>query len=317
MTVLIISGDADPTTNRVVRELDKRSTPVFRCDVGWFPAGLALDAVLDGSRWRGSLGTPHRAVRLEDLRSVLFRGPTGFTFEAGLSPAELRHVRLEARLGLGGVLMSLPVLWCNHPARQADAGYKPLQLAVAAQCGFLVPATMVTNDPEAVLRFTASVPHVVSKVLGVNRIDDGAVVRIAYTRFLETSDLVDLEGVRTTAHLFQEWLEKSYEVRVVAVGSALFAVAIHAHSAASRIDWRSDYEALSYSVVDLPKEVAASIRRFLEAFGLAFAAFDFVVTTDGRWRFLEANPAGQYGWLEDVVDVPISAAVADFLAGVT
>ncbi|MBY8854264.1 ATP-grasp ribosomal peptide maturase, partial [Saccharothrix sp. MB29] len=72
-------------------------------------------------------------------------------------------------------------------------------MAVAAQCGFLVPATMVTNDPEAVLRFTASVPHVVSKVLGVNRIDDGAVVRIAFTRFLETSDLVDLEGVRTTA----------------------------------------------------------------------------------------------------------------------
>ncbi|MGW4115295.1 ATP-grasp ribosomal peptide maturase [Actinosynnema sp. NPDC004786] len=314
MTVLVISGDSDPTVNRVVLELRDRGVSVFRCDVGWFPTDLSLDAVLDGDRWRGSLTTPHRTVDLDTIRSVLFRSPTGFSFDAGLSAAELRHVRLEARLGLGGVLASLPVPWCNHPARQADAGYKPWQLAVAARCGFSVPATAVTNDPKAVHRFTADHPRVVNKVLGVNRMDDGPVTRIAYTRFLESSDLTDLTGVETTAHLFQEWVEKSFEVRLVAVGAALFAVAIHAHSTAARVDWRSDYGALSYSVINPPREVVASVGRFLNELGLTFAAFDFVVAQDGSWRFLEANPAGQFGWLEDAVGVPVSAAIAELLA---
>ncbi|WP_053720389.1 ATP-grasp ribosomal peptide maturase [Saccharothrix sp. NRRL B-16348] len=314
MTVLIIGGDSDPTVNRVVLELRDRAVPVFRCDVGWFPTGLSLDAVLDGVRWRGSLTTPHRSVDLEAIRSVLFRSPTGFTFDAGVSAAELRHMRMEARLGLGGVLASLPVPWCNHPARQADAGYKPWQLAVAAQSGFSVPNTMVTNDPKAAHRFTADLPRVVSKVLGVNRLDDGPVTRIAYTHLLESSDLDDLGGVETTAHLFQEWVEKSFEVRLIAVGATLFAVAIHAHSAASRIDWRSDYAALSYTVIDPPPGIVAAVGRFLDAFGLAFAAFDFAVTPDGVWRFLEANPAGQFGWLEDAVGLPVSAAIAEMLA---
>ena len=314
MTVLIISGDSDPTVNRVVLELSDRAVPVFRCDIGWFPTGLSLDAVLDGGRWRGSLTTPHRTVDLDAIKSVLFRGPTGFTFETGMSAAELRHVRMEARLGLGGVLSSLPVVWCNHPARQADAGYKPWQLAVAAQCGFSVPSTAVTNDPKAAHRFAADHPHVVNKVLGVNRMDDGPVTRIAYTRLLESSDLADLSGVETTAHLFQEWVEKSFEVRLIAVGTALFTVAIHARSAAARIDWRSDYRALSYSVIDPPADIVTSVGRFLDTFGLTFAAFDFAVTPGGVWRFLEANPAGQFGWLEEGEGLPISAAIADMLA---
>ncbi|MEU4767963.1 MvdC/MvdD family ATP grasp protein [Actinosynnema sp. NPDC023794] len=109
---MIISGEADPTVNRVVLELRERAVPVFRCDVGWFPTALSLDGVLDQGRWRGSLTTPHRSVDLDAITSVLFRSPTGFTFDAGMSSTERRHVRLEARWGS---VASLPVPWCNHP----------------------------------------------------------------------------------------------------------------------------------------------------------------------------------------------------------
>ena len=49
-------------------------------------------------------------------------------------------------------------------------------------------------------------------------------------------------------------------------------------------------------------------------FGLSFGAFDFVVTPEGRWVFLECNPAGQYGWLEGHTGLPITEAVAGTLA---
>jgi D-alanine-D-alanine ligase-like ATP-grasp enzyme len=45
---------------------------------------------------------------------------------------------------------------------------------------------------------------------------------------------------------------------------------------------------------------------YLRAFGLIFGAFDFSVTPDGRWWFLECNPAGQWGWLTEETGLPIA-----------
>lgn len=52
----------------------------------------------------------------------------------------------EARGGFGGVLASLDVRWVNHPFRVVDCEFKPVQLTAARECGFSVPATVITND---------------------------------------------------------------------------------------------------------------------------------------------------------------------------
>ncbi len=44
-----------------------------------------------------------------------------------------------------------------------------------------------------------------------------------------------------------------------------------------------------------------------------FGAFDFAVTTGGEWIMFECNPFGQYGWLEDALDLPVTSALADLL----
>lgn len=67
------------------------------------------------------------------------------------------------------------------------------------------------------------------------------------------------------------------DVRVVVVGERIFPVAIHPLSEAARMD--------------------------------------FSVDRNGRYYFLEANPAGgQYGWLEAKTGVRLTEAVADLLA---
>lgn len=52
----------------------------------------------------------------------------------------------------------------------------------------------------------------------------------------------------------------------------------------------------------------------MKEFGLSFGAFDFAVTPDEEWIMFECNPFGAYGWLEDALDLPITAALADLLA---
>ncbi len=124
MTVLILARDLDPTADRMVTALGERGVEVFRVNTAWFPTRLQVSVELCNGRWCGVLTAPHATLDLDAVRAVWYRSPEAYGMPPELSPAEAHHARVEAKYGLGGVLASLPVLWCNHPARVADSAYK-------------------------------------------------------------------------------------------------------------------------------------------------------------------------------------------------
>lgn len=316
MTVLVLAEEYDPSVDRVVMTLGRLGVPVARVDLGWFPQRLTLDAELESDgRWGGVLRTPERDTKLVGLRSVWYRSPTAFSFPVELPPARRQHVEREARFGLGGVLSTLRVTWMNHPQREADHIYKPHQLSLAIQCGLDVPRTLVTNDEDAVRRFHRDAEHgIVTKTLGSNILHEDGYRKVAHTHRVTDDDMADLSGIDLTAHQFQEWVPKAHEVRLVVVGQKLFAVGIHTNDPHAYIDWRANYDALDYTVVEVPPHVAKGVHAFMAESGLTFSALDFVVTPAGRWVFLESNPGGQYGWLRGTVGSAISDAIAHRLA---
>ncbi|MFF2331733.1 MULTISPECIES: hypothetical protein [unclassified Streptomyces] len=123
------------------------------------------------------------------------------------------------------------------------------------------------------------------------------------------------DGIRLTAHYFQEDIPKKYEVRLVVVDGNLFAGTIIGTSEKARIDWRTDYESLEYGTTTVPDKVATSVRRFMASYGIVFGSFDFAVTPDDEWVFFENNPAGTWSWVENRTGLPIAAAHADYLQG--
>jgi ATP-grasp ribosomal peptide maturase len=312
MTVLILAAEWDVSADQMVLALRERETPVCRVDTGWFPTHLHIEAQLRAGQWKGRLRAPGRDLDLEGLRSIWYRSPTAFQFAPELSAAERHHAFLEAKYGLGGVLASLPVLWVNHPARVA-AATKPVQLATAARCGLTVPDTLITNEPAAVRRFAMG-GATVTKMLGANHIAEEGTRKITFTRLFDHDDLADLRGVDITTHQFQRWVPKRYDARVIAIGDRLFAFAIHAGSAASYVDFRCDYTALSYELIDLPVQVTEGIKQFLSTMGLVYAALDFVVGPEGEYTFLECNAGGQFGWLEAHTGAALIDTLADLLA---
>jgi ATP-grasp ribosomal peptide maturase len=296
-----------------VRALREREVDVCRVNTAWFPAQLSLAAELRGGRWSGTLSTEHRTLDLDEVRAVWYRNPEAYQLPAELSAAERHHAFMEAKYGLGGVLASLPVLWVNHPARAADAAYKPVQLATASRSGLSVPNTVITNEPSTVRAF-ADRGKTITKLLGASSIYEEGQRKVGFTRLVDEADLADLRGIEVTTHCFQSWVPKSFETRVTVVGDAMTAVAIHAGSASSYVDWRTDYDALSYELTDLPEQVESGIRRLMDSLGLKYGALDFVVTPDGEWIFLEVNPTGQYGWIEAKTGAPLTDQLAELLA---
>lgn len=313
MTVLVLASEQDPSADVMVKRLRDLTVPVLRLDTAWFPRDVSIDASLKGGRWVGRLDAYHRRVDLEEIRSVWYRSPRAFRFPEALTDAEAGHAFVEAKYGFGGVIASLPALWINHPFRIASAAYKPHQLTVASSSGLSTPDTIVTNVPDSARAVVEGGPTV-AKLFGGVPVDEGGATKLGFTRRLDLVDVADMEGVRHTAHLFQSWVPKNYEARVLVTGGELTAVGIHAHSDAGREDWRRDYDSLTYDTVDVPEDVVHGVRVLMYRLGLVYGALDFIVTPDGEWVFLEVNPSGQFGWLEAAAGVDVTGRLASLLA---
>lgn len=307
-TVLVLTHPFDPTADYVVEALHRRDVPVFRCDPGEFPKRLSLAATLDGAGWVGSLRLPERDVYLQDIGCAYYRRPTVFDLPDGMGDDVRRWAGQEARMGLGGVLSALP-RWLNHPSDIAAAEYKPVQLAAACAGGLTVARTLITNDCAAAVDFARIVGKVVYKPLTPVNVTDGDTHRIVFTTPV-SADRID-DSVALTAHLFQEWIDKAYEVRLTVVDDDMFVTRLDAGTAAGAVDWRADYDELTYTTLgDMPDVVRTGVIALMRRLRLRFGAFDFAVTPDGDWVFLEVNPNGQWAWIEDSTGQPIADAIA-------
>ncbi|MGV9596466.1 ATP-grasp ribosomal peptide maturase [Streptosporangium sandarakinum] len=305
--ILVLTCLDDPTADMVISHLNRRGASVARFDPGAdFPADVELSAWFSACSSRGVMTTPSRRIVLEEVRAVYYRRPTPYLPDC---PSQVeRFIGSQARFGLGGVLATLPCPYVSHPWAITAAEHKPLQFVIARRVGFEVPATLITNRPEAVRVFAAIHAPIVYKPLRATPYtgSDGGLT-IIWTVQVEPDEL---DGtVRHAAHLFQARVDKAADLRVTVVGDRVFCVRIDS----GLLDWREDYDCLSYTVVEPPPGLADGCIAYLKALDLRFGAFDFALGKDGTPVFLECNPNGQWGWLEDATGLPIAAALADLL----
>ena len=305
--ILVLTCLDDPTADMVINHLNERGAYVARFDPGAeFPADAELSAWLGGCRARGILTTRSRRVVLEQVRGVYYRRPTPYLSD---QPSQVeRFVGTQSRFGLGGILSALPCLYVSHPWAITAAEHKPLQLATARRIGFEVPVTLITNRVGDARAFAAEHGPIVYKPLRATPYTDpnGEPTTI-WTAQVQSDDLDDTIG--GAAHLFQVRVDKVADLRVTVVGERVFCVRVDSEL----LDWRQNYDRLSYVVIEPPSGLAERCLAYVGALGLRFGAFDFALTGEGVPVFLECNPNGQWAWLEDATGLPIAAAIADLL----
>ncbi|GAA3820823.1 ATP-grasp ribosomal peptide maturase [Streptomyces coacervatus] len=312
--VLVVTKELDPAADLVVDELTTRGVPVMRFDMGDFPQTMSLSVEHEAAPWAGVLADEHRWVRLEEVRAVYYRRPCLPAVSEELPEPHRSWANDQALAGLLGTLYALPVTWVNRPDVDGIASHKPGQLPIAAAYGLRTPRSLITTDPEVARRFCHGVGGpVICKPLMGGPLEYADGRRTGVPTILIDPDTID-DSVSLTAHLFQEWVPKSHEVRLTVVSTDMFAAEIHAGSDAARVDWRSDYDALTYDVCKVPDDVRAGVLGWLEHFGLGFGAFDFAVTPSGDWVMFECNPSGEWSWIQSKTGLPIAAHLADLLA---
>ncbi|MFE2375975.1 ATP-grasp ribosomal peptide maturase [Streptomyces sp. NPDC059398] len=307
--VLVATELDDLTADMVISQLNRRNVPVARFNPADIGATLTVSARFGScpTPVAGQLRTPSRTVDLTHIRSVYWRRPVWPSF-GHLDNDDARFAAAQTRYGLGGTLYSLDgPLWVNHPLRNAAADYKPAQLAVAQRLGLAVPPTLVTNDPDESRSFIGAHDRVIYKTLRWTPYQrDG----VAVTGWADRVTAAEIDAsVSLVPHLFQAVVDKAADLRVLVVGGEVFAVRIES----GMLDWRKDYSALSYRVVDLPTRLEKVLHAYLDHFGLVSGSFDFAVDKAGDLWWLELNPNGQWGWLEESTGLAMSVAFAELL----
>ncbi|MFJ6661326.1 ATP-grasp ribosomal peptide maturase [Streptomyces sp. NPDC091377] len=307
--VLVVTETDDATADMVITELNRRGVPVVRFN----PADIGRDLTVSARFGTcpappvGQVRTPSKAAALDGVRSVYWRRPVWPAF-GHLGADDARFAAAQVRYGLGGILHALDgPLWVNHPLRNAAADYKPVQLAAAQRLGLTVPDTLVTNDPAAARDFIESHQRVIFKTLRWTPYRRDGVPLTGWTTPV-TAPEID-ESVRAAPHLYQAAVDKVADLRVLVAGQRVFAVRIES----GMLDWRQDYSVLSYRPVELPARVENALLAYLGHFGLVSGSFDLAVDREGGLWWLELNPNGQWGWLQESTGLAMSVAFADLL----
>jgi glutathione synthase/RimK-type ligase-like ATP-grasp enzyme len=241
-----------------------------------------------------------------------------------LHPADKQFAQNESGEFLQSALYTLsetPRFWVNPLAPKVRADRKTVQLVYAKRYGLRIPDTLVSNHPEDIRRFFAEhggriVYKSITPVSWVRREEDKCMG--TYTTALTAELLADDDALNGAPGIYQEQLEKDYELRVTIIGNNVFAAKIDSQkSGFYPTDWRANQfsSAMTVEAYDLPEPIRAQCTELMRALGLVFGAMDFVVTPKGEYIFLEVNEMGQFLWVEGLdASIPLLDCFARFLA---
>lgn len=319
--LLFLDQEFDAHADRVEAECRQRGVPCFRFRTERFPQQVRLWVRPADERLTGRLVEGDREIPLEEVTGVWYRRPAPVELDPAIPEGTRAFARVETQETLDGLYRALDDRrWVSAPHRVDAAAHKIHQLRFARRLGFTVPPSLVTSDPDAALRFCDECGgEMIYKPMRFVTITDSAGGEHGiYATLIDRKGLMDhLDSIRLTPCLFQRYVAKDHELRVNVIGDRVWAASIHSQEQeGTRVDFRADIEACRHQTVHLPPRLERLCLELTHRLGLRMSNIDLIATPDGDYVFLEANPNGQWAWIEEMTGLPLCAALVDELLGV-
>ena len=308
MSILIVSSLSDGHALAVINALSALgSEDVELLDLSAYPSRLTLTLAFDNGKRRFQLRRPGEGqLDMDAVSAVWWRRPSPFGMPDTLrNPAHRQLALSETDTAFRGLFEAMNGLWINSPARDAAASHKPFQLALAQSLGLEIPQTVMTSDPEEARAFWDAC--------------DGNVIYKQFialpnawseTRRIGTAEMqLDDVAIRLAPVIFQRHVAAVADLRVTIIGDEVFAASVDLRDLEYDVDVRMNLNA-RHVAHKLPDDIADKLRSLVRSLGVVYGAIDLRLTQDGRYVFLEINPAGQFLYVEQQTGQPITAALA-------
>lgn len=320
--IIILSVKEDPHVKYVEKHLKRRDVDYIIISPAEMLRGMKIIERINNSCIETSIYDEERKrwIGFEEVKAIWYRRPLDFR-EVEINAGEdiRKFVVNEAQHTSRGMFANYEGFWVNDPIRTMLSNYKLHQLMIAREVGFAIPDTIVTTDVEmAEMFYKENDGEIVHKAQTTPIFKVNNEYRATYTTKIEKEHvgLGLLNGVVNCPSLFQRLIEKEFEVRVTVFGDKIFSLRIDSQvDERSKYDWRKyqNPEVVPYSKWNIPKEEEKKCLELLKKLGLVYGAFDFIVTKEGEYIFLEVNPHGQWVWVEEYTGMPLSESLVDLL----
>ncbi len=204
---------------------------------------------------------------------------------------------------LGAFLTGFTGLWISDQDRTRTASNKLLQLKAAAELGWMIPETLVSQDPARIHAFCASAPgqRVIAKALTATRGRTMAAIALRPPD-LEQADLTMCPAI------YQHFIPGTRHLRINCFGGRIAAFAIETDV----MDWRRDHAA-RMTPHPLDARTSELCLGLIEKLGLEMGMLDAKLLDNGDICFLEVNPQGQFLFLEGATGFDLTGLCAAFL----
>jgi glutathione synthase/RimK-type ligase-like ATP-grasp enzyme len=274
-SVLILSNTSDITTDVVVKKIEGLGGHCIRLNVD------ELYDTKSSIRFKGSsfsFTSQCNAISFSysDLISIWSRRPVIIRDLEHLSAEDRTTIReLHAFMRSIAQLSPKDLLVVNNPVHDTLAINKLFQLQVAAQLGFTVPDTIVTNSLDDLQVFLDKHDKnvILKKIEQGSAADPKKSFMIYTTKF---SDALDLSLLKNCPTLFQEDIPKETELRITILGRKIFAIEFESQQLEdARADWRSvrsHIRNVPHRFVTLPLDVQDKLLGLMEYYDLRYGA---------------------------------------------
>ncbi|MEM6737055.1 MAG: MvdC/MvdD family ATP grasp protein [Bacteroidota bacterium] len=303
--ILIITHKEDFTADFVIDKLNNKGFPYYRLNCE------------DLNKVNYNFGTENELnfiiQNYEKITSVWFRRTKLPDLKIN-DESEKLYVLGEYNALLENIYAVLrDKIWVSHPRYVYEAENKLYQIKLASEIGFNVPETLVTNQHADLRNFYSKHNcNIIIKPLHQGRIKYGQKVKTIFTNKLKASIIDDLDNFDLTPSIYQENIEKDYEIRVTTVGGKLFAGQVNSQeNEDTKIDWRKSK--IPFTSCTLPKEISEKCLLLTKKLKLNFGAIDMIRKPSGDYVFLEINPNGQWVWIETEIGLKISDEIINLL----
>lgn len=191
--------------------------------------------------------------------------------------------------------------WVNPEVSQFRIRGKLNQLMLAHAVGLTIPKTLISNDPVRVRAFLSDTPEAIVKAIDKQGWSEDGTDIVLPTSPVTFHDCDDDTSISMCPMIYQERVEKAFELRIVVFGDELVCVRLDSQERTdSRTDWRSaPPNSFPIKQIDVPRDLAGRIRAFCHRAGIIHGSFDFAIDQRGNAVFFELNVQGQSLWIED------------------
>lgn len=190
-------------------------------------------------------------------------------------------------------------------------------LDCAKKSGLKIPDTLITNSKKQLVDFFNNNKRVISKPItnNVTLLIKEKISFMNYTEEVTKEDINDLNDFFYPT-LFQEYIEKKYEIRVFVLKDKCFSMAIF-----SQLDEQTKLDFRKYNMkkpnrsvpFQLPKEVENNILSFMKKTEMDTGSVDLIMKENNEFIFLEVNPVGQFGMVSGPCNYYIEKRIAEYL----